>query len=332
MTDFNCECVDENSNLTLAEYRVKMLQRAGFAAVASNPPPGTAALFNTFLQDAQDFLYRKYPALRTRRFFRWSLQQGERFYGLRENNDGWTDLDVQMTVGSPGLVLFDDAPPEDGTQIMFWQDTDPLPGEVTPYKVYYIVDRDENYNSARIALTEGGDPIDFDVGGDVKAAIPPEGTTCIFNLEPYKEIEGAWLVDLNGQWLPMACGIPPTFYTTVNQPALPQRYEIRQCIEIYPAPQAAGYQFYIKGHFDKRPFTADSDKPTMNGELVYLWALANALDYYGKPSAAGVAEQAKDLLGQLTAGTHTGKRYVPGTKPISPALMPVYVPYPGNTP
>ncbi len=235
---YNCDCTEENDNLTLAEYRSKLLVRAGFAAVASNPPPGTAALFNAFLQDAQDVLYRKYPALETRRFFHWPLQVGQRFYGLRDD-------------------------------------------------------------------TKEGCPV---------------------NLEPYKNIEGAWLIDLNGQWLPVAEGIPPEFYTTVNQPGLPFRYEIRQCIEIFPGPPADGYTLIIKGHFGKRAFTAEDDKPTMNGELVYLFALANALDYYGKPSARTIMGQAEDLLGQLVAGTHGSRRYVPGTRPIGPAVMPALAP------
>jgi hypothetical protein len=83
--EINCACEEESDNLTLAEYRQKLLIRAGFAAVASNPPPGVAELFNTFLQDAQEVLYRKYPALETRRFFHWDLVEGQRFYGLRDD-------------------------------------------------------------------------------------------------------------------------------------------------------------------------------------------------------------------------------------------------------
>lgn len=240
--EINCACEEESDNATLAEYRHRMLVRAGFAAVASSPPPGTAELFNTFLQDAQDVLYRKYPALETRRFFHWDLVQGQRFYGLRD---------------------------------------------------------------------------------DTK-----EG--CLVNLEPYKNIEGAWLIDLNGAWLPVAEGIPPVWYTTVNEPGLPVRYEIRQCIEIFPAPPADGYQLVIKGHFGKRPFTAEDSKPTMNGELVYLFALANALDYYNKPSAKSIAAQAQDLLGQLVAGTHGSRRYVPGKQDLPPVVMPIYTPWPGE--
>jgi hypothetical protein len=63
---------------------------------------------------------------------------------------------------------------------------------------------------------------------------------------------------------------------------------------------------------------------------VYLWALANALDYYGKPAAKGVATQAREYLGELVAGTHLSKRYVPGTKEMPPAIMPIYAPWQGE--
>jgi hypothetical protein len=331
VTNFNCECVDDNDNLTLAQYRTKMLQRAGFAALGATLPPGVSALFTTFLQDAQDVLYRKYPALRTRRFFRWSLIQGERYYGLRENDENWEPEEATITIATPGVVTFaSGAAPANGQQVFFTTDG-ALPTGLTAYERYYVIN--SAADTAQLSLTAAGAAIDTTgtQSGTHMAHVQP-AASCVFNFEPYKEIEGAWLVDLNGQWLPMACGIPPSFYTTVNQPALPQRYEIRQCIEIFPAPQVDGYEFWIKGHFGKAAFSENDDKPTMNGELVYLWALANALDYYGKPSAKGVAEQAQDVLGQLIAGTHTGKRYIPGTRPLAPALMPIYVPGVGTPP
>ncbi len=327
MTSFNCECSDTNDNLTLAEYRVKMLQRAGYASVAAAPPAHINALFTTFLQDAQDFLYLKYPALRTRRFFRWSLQQGERFYGMRLNDENWAAEEATVTIGSPGIVTFaSGAAPLAGQQVFLTTDGE-LPTGLEPYVRYYVVS--PAANTARLALTAGGTAINTSgtQSGTHTANVQP-ASTCVFNLEPYKNIEGAWLVDLNNAWLPMVEGIPPTFYTTVSQPTLPSRFEIRQCIEVYPAPNVDGYFLYIKGHFGKMAFAEDDDKPTIDGTLVYLWALANALDYYGKPSAAGVASQAREHLAGLVAGTHGAKRYVPGTRPLPPAIMPVFTPDP----
>lgn len=330
MPNFNCECSDTNDNLTLAQYRTRMLQRLGFSAVSSNPPPGMADMLTTMLQDAQDFLYLKYPALRTRRFFRWTTVEGERFYGIRDNDENWTEVEVTLASGTPGEVQFTDTPPADGSRIQFWPGTAELPAELTAYQHYYVVNRNTDYNTCEVAATSGGESIDFTTGGAVNASHTPSDANCIFNLQPYANIEGAWIVDLNGMWLPMTEGIPPVFYTTSMQPSIPTRFEIRQCIEIFPAPAVGGYQLYIKGHFGKAAFAADSDKPTIDGQLVYLWALANALDYYGKPSAAGIAEQAREHLGSLVAGTHGAKRYIPGVRPLPPAVMPLWTPYYGN--
>lgn len=327
MTDFNCECVDTNDNETLAEARTRMLRRLGFAANAANPPPGMAAMLTVFLQDSQKLMYRQYPALRTRRFFRWSLQQNERFYGMRDNDENWAAEEATITIATPGVVTFSSgAAPADG-QLVFFTTTGALPTGLSAYTRYYVVGAAGA--TASLALTAGGTPIDTtgSQSGVHTANVQP-ASTCVFNMEPYKNIEGAWLVDLNSAWLPMTCGIPPTFYTTVNQPSLPLRYEIRQCIEIFPKPPADGYFMYIKGHFGLGAYTADADKPTIDGELVYLNALANALDYYGKPSAKNVRAEAGEYLRSLVAGTHTGKRYVPGTREVPPAIAPIYTPDP----
>jgi len=326
--NFNCECEDVNDNLTLAEYRQRMLVRAGFAAVASNPPPGVAELFNTFLQDSQEFIYRKYPALRTRRFFRWRMEEGVRFYGMQENDENWTDATVTLAAADPGTVTFTgDAPPDD-RQIAFKPITgSSLPPEITAYQRYYVVG--STGSVCNIAETLGGTAIEFTDGMSATATYSP-GVVCIFNMEPYKNIDGAYIEDVNGTWLPLASPIPPTFYTTVSQYGMPVRYEIRQCIEVFPAPSSNDWKLWIKGHFGLKQFTADTDKPTIDGHLVYLFALANCLDYYGKPSAGGVMAQAREYLGELVAGTHGSKRYVPGTSPLPPAVMPVLLPLPGE--
>lgn len=330
-TNFNCECEDADPEKSLASYRRDILIRAGFAAVADTPPPGVAGLIDAFLRDAQSFLYRKYPALRTRRFFRWTMEAGTRFYGIRENNDGDPRQTVTISVASPGVVTWT-AAPLNGRKVSFSvADGGSLPAPLGVGVEYYAVAR--TGTTCQLALTPGGTPIvTTAAGAGVITAHGFPAPGCIFNMDPYKNIEGAWLVDLNGAWLPLAEGIPPTFYTTVPQPGLPSRYEIRQCIEVFPAPAATGYKLYIKGHFGLQPFELDGDKPTIDGHLVYLWALANALDYYGKPSAAGIAAQAREYLGELVAGTHGSRRYIPGVRALPPAVMPVFAPFPGETP
>jgi hypothetical protein len=236
MPNFNCEC-DEGfyGAETLGDLRRDVLVRLGYAAQADNPPPGMAELLNSFLQRGQAFLYRRYRALQTERFYRWTMAVGERFYGIRDN--------------------IDDCPRK------------------------------------------------LDAG----------------------KITGAWVEDLNGTWLPLTQGIPPEFYTSVDFNGLPARFELRQCIEVFPAPMAA-YTLRVKGHFGLERFTEDTDTATIDSELLFLWALANAKNHYRQADAPDVAAQANTYLREIIADSHGAKRYVPGMDPEVPASKPVFLP------
>lgn len=236
MPNYNCECDDGFYNAeTLAELRQSVMVRLGYAAQVNNPPPGMAALINSFLQRGQAFLYRRYRALQTERFFRWTMTPGERFYGLRDNID-----------------------------------------------------------------------------------------SCDKKLDSYK-ITWVGVEDLNGVWMPLHKGIPPEFYTADIFQGIPSHYEIRQCIEVFPAPSAE-YTLRIKGHFGLGRFTEDTDPATIDSELLFLWALANAKNHYGQPDAGDVAAQSQTYLRELIAASHQTARYVPGTIEVPALPQPVFLP------
>lgn len=240
MVVFNCSC-DEGfyGNETLLELRTSMLERLGYAAQADNPPPGMAALIDNFLRRGQKFLYRRYRALETERFYQWPMTVGERFYDIPDN-----ELDG-----------------------------------------------------------------------------------CTKRLDAYK-ITGVYVEDLNGMWYPLIAGIPPTFYTMAAFNGMPQRYEVRQCIEILPAPSEE-YTLWVKGHFGLMRFSEDDDVTTLDSELVFLWALANAKNHYGQPDAGDIAAQAQTYLRELIAGSHLTRRYVPGVMELPPATPPIFLPLQG---
>jgi hypothetical protein len=316
------DCTTVNSNQTLATLRTRLARRLGFSAQATNLPPGAAELFDEFLISAQTFLFMEYPALETRYIFQWRCIQGERFYGLRKNDENWTDVKATISVGSPAVVDFTpgNAPP-DGREIYFRVASGgQLPGGIDANVRYFVVN--SAGSTCNVAATAGGPPIGTTgtTSGDITATYsPPE--SCIFDLQVYKNIEGAYVIDEGGTWMPLVNGIKPTFYTSLSQQGLPAFYEIRQCLEIFPAPSSSGYSVAIKGHFGLQPFEADGDQTTIDSELVFLWALANALDYYQKPSAA-IWQQAQRYLGQLVAGTHGSRRYIPGKRLPPPAIQP----------
>ena len=225
-SDVNCACADDTSgNRTLLDMRSDLMARLGYGAQAANPPPGMAALLDSFLRGAQESLYRRYDVLRTERFFSWPLTVGVRKYDLPANAE----------------------------------QTDPQP--------------------------------------------------CTKKLDPRKL---TWVgIERDGVWVALAQGIAPETYS-YGVTGWPQRYEIRQCIEIWPVPEATIGKLIIKGRFGLEAFTLDADRVTIDSEPVFLLALANAKAHYRQPDANNYVAQLETMLQNLVAGSHGTARYVPG--------------------
>lgn len=153
------------------------------------------------------------------------------------------------------------------------------------------------------------------------------GSPCTKTLDP-KRITWAGIEDENGTWFPLASGINPRRYTGINNNGFPDSYEIRQELEIFPAPSSALFKIRIKGYFNQLTFSADGDVTTIDPELVFLLALANAKAHYQQTDAQVYFTQATTYLGLLTAGAHGTNRYVPGTIEIPPETQPVLLPLP----
>lgn len=143
------------------------------------------------------------------------------------------------------------------------------------------------------------------------------------NSQSYR-ISWVGLEDLNAMWRPMSCGINPSFYTTAAQEGIPQLYEIRSCIEVFPVPNAA-YKLWIKGQMGIDPFVANTDKTTINSDLVFSWALAMAKMHYGQKDAKFSDDSARETLRDTIAGMHLTRRYVPNTYKLPPAVEPVMI-------
>ena len=222
---------------TLAQLQTRLMIGLGFSNQASNPPPGMAAFTADKLLSAQNYLYRRYPALHTRRFFRWKVIPGQRFYSLKDNDD--------------------------------------------------------------------------DVLGN-------------FHMDPLKTIEWAGIQDTRNVWYPLIEGIPPQLYTMITKPWRPARYDIRQAIELYPAPDQT-YFLWIRAHFGLMSFVNGTDQTTIDSELVYLHALADAKAHYGQPDAPNIAAQANAYRAELIAGTHKTAHYIPGTIAVPPAVRPTLI-------
>lgn len=229
--ELNCDCDDDYPSETLQDIRTFLMIRLGFAAMLASPPPGMTELLNSFAISAQNQLYHRYSALRTRRWFTWNLAAGVRFYDFDANNDACTR-------------------------------------KLDPRKVVWV------------GVSQGDDV-----------------------------------------WRPLIQGIAPESYSSRIQ-SIPDHYEIRQCIEIWPAPSDDTWRLRVKGDFGLDPFAANTDKTTIDPEAVKLHALAYAKAHYGQPDAANYATALTTYLGDLTAEAHGTRRYIPGAVEIPNAVPP----------
>ena len=144
---------------------------------------------------------------------------------------------------------------------------------------------------------------DFDANADA----------CPKRMEP-RMVTWVGISQGDSSWQPLVCGIDPVMYGSPDA-GIPSHYEIRQCIEVWPAPADATWKLRIKGHFGLLSLGADDDETTIDPEAIFLQALANAKAHYGQPDAENYAAQAASYVHSLVAGSHHTRRYVPGQQP-----------------
>lgn len=154
---------------------------------------------------------------------------------------------------------------------------------------------------------------------------------CQRKLDP-RMIEWVGISNDTNWWTPLICGIPPECYSWNQVQGWPQRYEIRQCIEVWPAPDGNPWQLRIKGDFGLERFTQDTDKATIDSEAVFLHALARAKAHLGHPDAANYERDCTAYIGRLTAGAHLTRRYVPGAIEEPSIPPPEWLPLNGAPP
>jgi len=146
---------------------------------------------------------------------------------------------------------------------------------------------------------------------------------CTKRLDP-RMISWAGLSQGDGDWRPLYSGIDPVMYTS-RGPGIPSHYEVRQCIELWPAPVDATWQLRIKGQFGLMPLAADGNFTTVDPEALFLLALANAKAHYGQPDAGNYASQLSSYVRDLVRGDHNTRRYIPGTSDPRNAVRPIPV-------
>lgn len=146
---------------------------------------------------------------------------------------------------------------------------------------------------------------------------------CARILDPGK-VSWVGLSQGDGSWRPLVCGIDPTLYATDVQ-GIPTHYEIRQCLELWPAPADTAWKLRIKGGFGPSALDDDDDVLTVDPEAVFLQALATAKAHYQQPDASSYASMATAYVRSRIAGSHQTRRYVPGRCERPAAVRPIPV-------
>lgn len=276
---------------TLATLREEMMVRMGYAAMLANPPPGMTQELNSYLQDANEQMYTRYPDLRLERWWAWQLSQGRRFYDVPIDGTDYLDL---HRVTWAGLT-------DNGGRILrgWFASTAYALGEyVAPSSI-----------STATTYTAAPD-IEYEVtvAGTSDAAEPTWPTT-IGDTVVSGTVTFTARARATPTWHTIQQGIDPIGFGLEVQD-MPRQFNLGQYVEVWPEPDKT-YVLWLRGHLGVRRFTEDADKPTVDSRLVLLFALANAKAFRGQADARNYADMANRRVRDLVALSHGARRYIP---------------------
>lgn len=146
---------------------------------------------------------------------------------------------------------------------------------------------------------------------------------CLKKMDP-RSIQWVGISQGDDQWRPLINHIIPEDYRS-NFESIPERYEIRQCIEVWPAPSDDTWTLRIKGKFGLLPFQDDADVTSIDADAVFMYALAFAKAHYQQPDAANYMAQFNEFVGNLVAGEFPTRRYIPRDRQRPNAIPPKMV-------
>jgi hypothetical protein len=130
---------------------------------------------------------------------------------------------------------------------------------------------------------------------------------------------------LNGIWTPpLKKGITPEHYTTQANVSVPYRWEPYAQIEFWPKADQiyTGRVFYVK---NLDPFTEDGHRATIDHDLIFQLALADAKGHYRHPDAPNFKARAENLLISLKAKNWGQSVFSPDDYDEDPIPKPVVV-------
>ena len=105
-------------------------------------------------------------------------------------------------------------------------------------------------------------------------------------------------VKWSGRYIGLKRGIEIE-HRNVTTTGVPQRYELRDQIEVWPVPDSVNYMLRFEYIKTLSPLVSNSDRTVIPSELVFLHALANAKSHYGDSDAATYTSQLDAALIKL---------------------------------
>jgi hypothetical protein len=297
---------------TLAQLREQLLIRLGYGAMLATPPPGMEPTLDSFLTDAHEQLYHRYPTLRQQRWWTIAITQGNRFYDVPYTGAYLAGNDIAIINGTPDALNSISG--------------DFTAGGFTTGMSINISGSDADDGIHAVGATVGVGTMELSTTTTVTGEtagnqifVKEEG---FVNLH-LRQITYVGLLD-GVTWNDMISGIKPTDFNNTSQQR-PSHYEIREFVEFFPEPDKA-YTLYIKGRTGLRPFGADTDVTSMDPHVVFLQSLAQAKAHYGQGDANIYFQQLENLLGNLNSESFGNDRFIPSQDMEVPPL-----PYPEVT-
>lgn len=324
---------DTTGYRTRAQIRSAIYALMGWAVMAT-PPPGVEAFVNEQLRLAHALLWQRFPAIRLRRWFSWSLLEGERFYDLRSNDEA-AGLGVPAAPALNALVGGGTLAAGDYTYRLArgHDDGTTLPGPsatvtvalngrvevmlpaATPGQLYwYIYGRSGTVGALTARDVADGETSWIDTGANAPGSgVATDDTTITSTalLDPYG-LQEAW-IERDGARTRLCQRLPHAALAR-EQTGWPTHFALHSALELWPAPSATEGTLRVLGRQATSAFSDDAHTPGVPDDLVQLLALAACKRHYRHPDANDYVQMQEVLLSNLTAGSHGSQRYLPGER------------------
>jgi hypothetical protein len=128
----------------------------------------------------------------------------------------------------------------------------------------------------------------------------------------------------SGQWRKMTEGIETAHWNTMDMQSFPSRYERYAQLLIYPKANAVYTirQWYVG---DLGSFSANDDTATLDDNMIFLHALANAKAHYRHPDAGTYQGQLNTLLASIRGRSFGSNRVYKRDEVPPPEARPAVV-------